>query len=470
MHSKLSIEQRNERILNNILRLAMAVHVSKENFWQANTFSTFKERCQAIFNKELLSDVKFVIRDSKNGRESKTIPAHKFVLAISSPVLFSMFDGKLAEKKDRVEIDDCEYESFLELLRFIYSDKTNMNSGNVMKLLCLATKYMLPSLVDKCTAYVKTKLVLHGSNVFHVMSEARKYKAKGIVTHCWKVVEVEAFDAVNSDGFMEVEKSIVEELVLNQWLCIQEVDLFEAVNSWAGKECKRQSLAVTGSEKRRILGERIVKAIQFPTMTQREFADVVLDSGILTHKETNHLMKYFNSSLKFPVGFPNDKRAGQRYTMTRFRNLNRGWSSSPDHPDCLIFKVDKDVNLYAIRFFGSDYEKFSVIMKLKILRGRDLANVTGDFYSKRLRSEIGHYDGFEIAFDPPICLQPRSTYVISAKINGPPCWYGEEGLTEIGHCGVKFEFVRGEVDLMNESPTGVETGQFSQFVFTVLYG
>ena len=91
--------------------------------------------------------------------ESKTIQAHKFVLAISSPVFFGMFFGKVAEIKDPVEISDCEYESLLELFCFIYSDEANLNADNVMQLLYLSKKYMLPTLAEKCSALRELKCV-----------------------------------------------------------------------------------------------------------------------------------------------------------------------------------------------------------------------------------------------------------------------------------------------------------------------
>ena len=40
--------------------------------------------------------------------------------------------------KDSVEISDCEYESLLELFRFIYSDEVKLNVDNVMQLLYLS--------------------------------------------------------------------------------------------------------------------------------------------------------------------------------------------------------------------------------------------------------------------------------------------------------------------------------------------
>ena len=116
-----------------------------EENWQMK-LSTIKERTTVIFKNELLSDVKFVVPASEAECETrKTIPAHKLVLAISSPVFYAMFYGHLAEAKDCIELPDCEYDSLLEFLRYLYSDKANLTLSNVMHVLHLADKYMVPS-------------------------------------------------------------------------------------------------------------------------------------------------------------------------------------------------------------------------------------------------------------------------------------------------------------------------------------
>ena len=282
----------------------------REDFWQTTSRSTIRERCETIFNHEIFSDIKFVVRDSQGGSESNTIPAHKFVLAISSPVFYAMFYGELAETEYSVEISDCEYESLLELFRFIYSDEANLTPDNVMQLMYLSKKYMLPSLADKCSAYLEENL--NGSNVFTVLPDVQKYayEEKDLLDRCWKVIEEETEEALRSDGFVTIDRAVLEEMVEKDSLTVNEVELFKAVDCWAEKECEKQGLVAEGSVKRRILGERIVKGIRFPVMEQKEFADVVLDCGILTSQECFNMMKYFCSVLKIPVGFPEARRTG----------------------------------------------------------------------------------------------------------------------------------------------------------------
>ena len=83
--------------------------------------------------------MKFVVRKSDDERERrfKVIPAHKFVLSIGSPMLEIMFYGALSETRDSIELLDCEYESLMELFRYMYSrcDDVNLSGSNVMGVL-----------------------------------------------------------------------------------------------------------------------------------------------------------------------------------------------------------------------------------------------------------------------------------------------------------------------------------------------
>ena len=436
----------------------MSVDAVSDTYWQTAR-GTIRERCEAVFNQELLSDVKFVVRDSRGG--SKTIPAHKFMLAISSPVFFAMFYGKAAEMKDSVEISDCEYESLLELFRFIYSDKANLNADNVTQLLYLSKKYLLPTLAEKCSAFLKENL--NALNVFHILPDAQKYEEKDLMNHCWKMIETETEEAVKSEGFFTVERSVLEELVEKNSLNIKEVELFKVIDCWAEKECKKQGFVAEGSVKRRVLGERVVQGIRFPLMGQTEFADIVLDSEILTLRETNRLVKYFNSVLNESVGFLETERNGGKQDISRFRSLDRGWWHNSNYPNCICFDVDKNIHLHAIHFFGSDNSQYSVTLEV-YSSGISVRKREGIFLSKQIQWEIGDHQGhqgFDIVFEPPIAIKAKKRYRISAAITGPPSWYGTNGCSTVENSGVRFHFAPGSI------PSSYERGQFSRFVFTL---
>ena len=118
-----------------------------------------------------------------------------------------------------------------------------------------------------------------------------------------KVIEKKTAEAVKSDGFVTIERSVLEEMVEKDSLNIKEVELFKAVDRWAGKECEKQGLVAEGSVKRRFLGEWIVKGIRFPLMEEKEFVGVVLDCNILSKKECFDMAKYFNTLLTITDGF-----------------------------------------------------------------------------------------------------------------------------------------------------------------------
>ena len=226
-----------------------------------------------------------------------------------------MFYGELAETGDTIELPDCEYESLLELFRYMYSDEVILSGSNVMRVLYLAKKYIVPSLADKCAEYLQDNL--DASNVFGILPQAQKFEEQNLVDQCWEVIDKETEEALKSDEFATIKRSLLEAVVERDTLNIPEIQLFRAINLWATKRCEEQGLSTVGSEKRRILGERIVKGIRFPVMTEQEFASVVLDYKILTPDEAFNMFKYFNSVPDIAVGFPETKRTGLKELFGR---------------------------------------------------------------------------------------------------------------------------------------------------------
>jgi len=355
----------------------------------------------------------------------------------------------------------------------MYSDEVILSGSNVMGVLYLAKKYMVPSLVDKCTKYLENNL--DPSNVFSILPSAQKYEEKTLMDRCWKVIDKQTEEAVNSDGFATIERSLLEAVVLRDTLSIKEVNLFTAVNLWATNECGRQGLTIDGENKRRILGESIVKGIRFPAMKQDEFANAVLDSNILTPQEVIAFFKYYNSALNSPLEFSETVRSGFHddniYRCGRFQSVREnGWGYSRKTVDGIDFTVDKDVKLHGLCLFGSENNDYTVTLTIKETKSHlTLAFKKGTFPSKPLQHANLNYYGFEILLDSTVICKKNTKYEIEAVISGPKSWVGNRSNVGAVVChDVTFIFTDNAKSTYPGNGTSVGNGQFPEMLFSVL--
>ena len=441
-----------------------------DDHWQTKCL-TISERTRFIFNNELLSDVKFIVPTSNSESESqKMIPAHKFVLAIGSPVFYAMFFGEMAETKNSIELPDCEYESLLELFRYLYTDGVNLTGSNVMHVLYLAKKYMLPSLADKCSAYLHENL--RASNVFSILPHAKKFDDQDLENRCWEVIEKHTEEAVTSDEFFTLERSLVESVVKKKILNVKEAELFKAVDRWATQEIQRQGLSPDGETKRRIIGEELLNAIRFPLMSQKEFLAVVPDSNILTTKEIVDLMKHYNSMLTWPLQFSASPRTRRVCTCHRFLSFSKPGSSwitwvYRGKSDRIYFTVNKDIHLIGVEHFGCEGRTYTVRTQLiDTVSGSCVASKSGVYSSEEKHQEITNYYGFTVLFDDPVPIKQNNCYEVVSLVDGLSSWFGDKGKSTVECFGVTFTFHNTE-EQMDNNHTGINSGQFPVLLFEV---
>ena len=358
----------------------------------------------------------------------------------------------------------------------MYSDEVNLSGSNVMGVLYLAKKYMVPALADKCSEYLQKNL--DPSNVFSILPSAQKYEEKDLMDRCWKVIDKQTEEAVKSDEFATIERSLLEAVVVRDSLNIKEVNLFKAVNLWATNECGRQGLTTDGEIKRRILGESIVKGIRFPVMKEVEFATVVIDSRILTPEEVFAFFKYYNSALNSPLEFSESVRSGFHddniHRCGRFSRLlsvrETCWNyRSPARADMIDFTVDKDIMLHGLCLFGSENNDYSVTLTIKQTdTNLTLVSRRGTFPSKLLQHANGNYYGFEILFDSAAKCKKNTRYEIAAVISGPASWRGMVGVSPVVCSGVAFTFLNNANSSgIHSNGTSLTTGQFPEILFCV---
>ena len=363
---------------------------------------------------------------------------------------------------------DCEFETLLEFVRFLYSDELTLSGSNVLQVLYLAKKYMVPSLADKCREFLEESL--YPSDVFSVLPVAELHEDKKLLDHCWKLIDRQTKVALESAE--SIERSVLEALVERDTLNIKEIDLFTAVSRWATNECGKQGLEVEGTVKRRVLGDRVVKAIRFPLMTEKEFTSVVVNSEILSAEEVSEMNQYFKTESSHLVGFSKKARKYSslsdllrchRFTGGRYGNGTWSYGGSPDS---LLFQVSQDIELHGVYLFGKDNNNYSVSLEVTDDSDKSLLlSQTGNFTSEPVHdSKVGDYEGFQFLFDTPIDIKRNTKYRVKALISGPPSMRGQGRYERTGCSGVRFTFF-DDKDQANNG-TNHYKGQFPEFLFT----
>ena len=423
--------------------------------WQS-TKNTILERNRHMFNNSDMSDIGFTCEGS-----DKTFYAHKYVLATSSAVFHAMFYGGLAVKDSIVHLSDTNEESLEQFLRFLYTEECTLTADNVVAIMYLAQKYIIPSLNEKCVNFLLENL--NPENVLDVLKQATRFDEKELEKRCWNVIESNAGEVVASDSFNNISQTTLAKLLKRDELNIPEVKLFEAVLKWIDFQCSRMNLKPTSENRRSIIGEAIYD-FRFFGMSQKEFVEHVSKSGLLTSDELVPIYEKFlgmNSPALKLNKLPNRKQAGiVRYS--RFpagqgtKRLGYGYWLYGSKPDRLRFSVNKEVSLLGVRLFGDKNEsKYQVTFEVKE------AKVTGTYTTARNEDDV---PGFDVMLKKPIVLKQNELVTISAIIDGPGSCYGDNGSVRVTLKGATVTF---NDDPSSNNGTSTYYGQFHEIILAI---
>ncbi|XP_023316699.1 speckle-type POZ protein A-like [Trichogramma pretiosum] len=162
-------------------------------------------KLDSAFLNEEFSDVKLITSDKNS------IPAHRIVLAMSSPVFKAMFTHDMLERKNNsIEIPDIPYNILIEMLRYIYTgDIVSTKTDIVLKLLAAADKYQIDNLKIKCEKILCAELSTE--NALDILEAALKYNVKYLGD------EVVKFFEVHIESLIDLEKvnDLVDTSLLN---------------------------------------------------------------------------------------------------------------------------------------------------------------------------------------------------------------------------------------------------------------
>ncbi|RLV85396.1 hypothetical protein DV515_00016011 [Chloebia gouldiae] len=394
-----------------------------------------------------------------------------FVLAVGSAVFDAMFNGGMATTSTEIELPDVEPAAFLALLKFLYSDEVQIGPETVMTTLYTAKKYAVPALEAHCVEFLKKNL--RADNAFMLLTQARLFDEPQLASLCLENIDKNTSDALNAEGFTDIDLDTLVAVLERDTLGIREVRLFNAVVRWSEAECQRQQLQVIPENKRKVLGKAL-SLIRFPLMTIEEFAAGHFSgqrwhqlSGILTDREVVSLFLHFTVNPKPRVEFIDRPRCclrGKECSISRFQQVESRWGYSGTS-DRIRFSVNKRIFVVGFGLYGSIHGPTDYQVNIQIIH-TDSNTVLGQ--NDTGFSCDGSSNTFRVMFKEPVEILPNVNYTACATLKGPDSHYGTKGLRKVIHesptTGAKtcftFCYAAG-----NNNGTSVEDGQIPEIIF-----
>ena len=380
-----------------------------------------------MFKNPLLSDIKFAFPSVNGETTISAIPAHKYVLAVSSPVFFTMFYGDLAESGDSVNITDCDPDVFLRFLRFIYCDEASFEDIDcAIKVWRLADMYDVPLLARECVKYLDGNM--EPLDAFDVLTYARQFNDEEMEKACWEVIDYNAEVIVADESFLDVKQELLLSFVERSSACIQETTLFQALDRWAAKRCEEASISVNGENKRNFMGEDLLKQFRFSLMSPSEFSDVVMPTDILFLTEVVDVFKQF-TSVSIPGGFKFSlsprKTVGEPLSSFKTGEVQvsipfSGSFSNPtsdvsDKTGLFTFAVKRDITLRGVVIVtGKDQESCRVILSITE-RGKKVKQSKSKTFVRKETLDSDSHGEVKVIFNRPLNLLKNTCYTIETE-------------------------------------------------------
>ncbi|KAI3422611.1 hypothetical protein GPALN_013111 [Globodera pallida] len=270
------------------------------------------------------ADVHFLVG---GGDEKELLPAHKLILMAASDVFEAMFpfDARNADPSEEtkpVEVPDVEVGAFKAMLSFIYADDVRgLNGDNAIAVLYAAKKYNLPELVDSCLNFPIPEL----SNVFFAFAQTR-------------FLGEEIADAlILSEEFLQIDQKLLCELLdRDQLFVCGEIAIWNAALRWADEKCRQNGRERSAANRREMLGPALFK-IRFPLISQEDFSEIIVPSGVLTEGEMLSIFMYYSGPKRarpnpYQLQFRTNGRAGTKSGLT----LQNRWNIAECHRSLVL--------------------------------------------------------------------------------------------------------------------------------------
>ncbi|XP_055305910.1 BTB/POZ domain-containing protein 6-B-like [Sitodiplosis mosellana] len=169
-----------------------------------------REGCEKFYLDSNTADLNFIFGAGSDRIES--VPAHKIILSISSPVFETMFYGSLKEKA-KIPIVDATAEAFKEFLQLFYLTRVRLTGENIIEVSNLCKKYEVIQGIKVCETPLKRSLTFNINDVCSGYEVALLLELENVVEFCEQNIRENALEVLQTTGFSECDAKLFNKIL-----------------------------------------------------------------------------------------------------------------------------------------------------------------------------------------------------------------------------------------------------------------
>jgi hypothetical protein len=239
------------------------------------TGTSGSSRNKSLLGRDRLADAVFLV--GPDDRTAVRIPVHTFLLMAAGEAFEKMFSGNW-KKEEAIRIIDCNESAMYSLLRWIYTDRLVIEADRLTDVMHVAKKYFVNGLFN----FIAVNLQDNDSFVWEVISFSAEFDHKKITNKCLDIIKADPDKYLKQPESLSSCGDAVAAIVSSD-IPVTEMCIFKWALKWAEEECKREGIDPQMG-KRQVM-QPFIRQFAFASMDQKEFADFVSASGVLSGDE-----------------------------------------------------------------------------------------------------------------------------------------------------------------------------------------
>jgi len=319
-----------------------------------------------------------------------------------------------------------------------------------------AKKYLLTGLVKKCRTVLEKELSVDTvctmlEQSLSLQEDELKKKSLTFISKC-------APRVLNTEEFLCLSYDALKEIVgLDALAVTSERQVYENCVKWARHQLLELGNDSPSDEEIREKLGNILYKIRFPTMTQKDFADLTAGSTILTAEEQRDVYVNMANGMRLEtMKFVAQRRQMMEQTVSRFGSRPIDWNYRGS-TNAIYFETSVDMYLTGVGLYGGRAASNHDVT-LKVLSANKCLSTV-----KTKMTSNGSQNPIKIELKNSVHIHANNRYTVVATIEGPQTWYGHGGISarDFPESG---RIVFGEAD-MYDSYSDVNRGQIPQLFY-----